>query len=72
MVNLTIDGRLIATPSWMYPVAQREEIFDAVKKAIKTGHYEKAFVYPQDYDAVASRRTEGKVFALEVGGHFLD
>ncbi len=69
LVNLTIDGGLIATPSWMFPAAQREEIFDAVKKAIKTGHYEKAFVYSQDYDEVASRRTEGKVFVLESLGN---
>jgi hypothetical protein len=68
LVNLTIDGGLIATPSWMFPASQREEIFDAVKKAIKTGHYEKAFVYPQDYDEIASRRTEGKVFKLELSG----
>jgi hypothetical protein len=66
LINLTIDGALIATPSWLFSASQREEIFDAVKKAIKTGHYEKAFVYPQDYDEVASRRTEGKVFPLEL------
>lgn len=66
LVNLTIEGGLIATPSWMFPASQREEIFDAVKRAIKTGHYEKAFVYPQDYDEVASRRTEGKVFPLDI------
>ena len=68
LVNLTIDGGLIATPSWMFPASQREEIFDAVKKSIKTGHYEKAFVYPQDYDEIASRRTEGKVFVLDSPG----
>jgi hypothetical protein len=65
LVNLTIDGGLVATPSWMFSSSQREEIFDAIRKAIKTGHYERAFVYPQDYDEIASRRTEGKVFALE-------
>ncbi len=65
LVNLTVEGGLIATPSWMFSRDKREEIFDAVKKAIKTGHYEKAFVYPQDYEQVCSKRTEGKIIALD-------
>lgn len=65
LVNQTVEGGLMATPSWLFPPGQREEILAAVKKALKTGHYERAFVYPQDYEQVGSKRTEGKVIVLQ-------
>lgn len=64
LVNQTVEGGLMATPSWLFPPQQREEILAEVKKALKTGHYEKVFLYPQDYEQVRSRRTEGKVIVL--------